>query len=79
MSINKIELFQQLKTKNIDVQVHYIPVHLQPYYRKNFGFKEEDFPHAVAFYQREVSLPMFPNLSQEDIKYVADCVLELIN
>lgn len=78
MSINKKELFQQLRTKNICVQVHYIPVHLQPYYRKNYGFKKGDFPHAEEFYQKEVSLPMFPNLSKKDMKYVADCVLELI-
>src|ERR1035437_6426931 len=58
------ELYDYLRTKNIYTQVHYIPVHLMPYY-KNFGFKKGDFPIAEEYYERCLSLPMYPTLMIE--------------
>ncbi len=64
--------FDYMRDNNIWVQVHYIPVHLLPYYRDNFGFKEGDFPIAENFYSREVSVPMFPSITDEELEYVID-------
>ena len=50
--------------------MHYIPVHLQPYYRKKYSFKIGDFPNAEKFYEQEISLPVYPSLSKEDQKEV---------
>ena len=69
---NKKDFFHQLKGQGINVQVHYIPVHLQPFYRKNYGFQIGDFPAAEEFYRKEVSIPMYPDLGQEDLNYIAD-------
>lgn len=66
---NREELFNHLRSLNIIVQVHYIPVHLMPYYRK-FGWKEGDLPHAEKYYQHCLSLPMFPTLEDEEQDYV---------
>lgn len=66
----RLELFNYLKKHNINVQVHYVPVHLMPYYQKKYGFKSGDFPIAENFYRREISLPMFPTLTLEDRKTV---------
>jgi dTDP-4-amino-4,6-dideoxygalactose transaminase len=68
--ISKKEFFSKLRSKNIYGQVHYIPVHLQPYYRKNFGFKEGDFPVAEEFYKREISIPIYPALQEDDLAYI---------
>lgn len=67
-------LYDYLRTKNIFTQVHYIPVHLMPYYRQ-FGWKKGDFPIAEKYYERCLSLPMYPSLTVEEQQYVIDMVL----
>lgn len=72
---NRKGLYDYLRTKNIMAQVHYIPVHLMPYYRQ-FGWKPGDFPYAERYYARCLSLPMFPTLTDDEQQYVIDSVLE---
>ena len=76
LKVDRKELFERLSKKRINCQVHYIPVHLQPYYRKNYGFKEGDFPEAESFYRREISIPMYPSLGKDDLKYITTSLLE---
>jgi UDP-4-amino-4,6-dideoxy-N-acetyl-beta-L-altrosamine transaminase len=71
---NRKELYDYLRTKNIYAQVHYIPVHLMPYYRQ-FGFKKGNFPVAEAYYEKCLSLPMYPALTNEEQEYVIENVL----
>lgn len=59
------EVFESLRAQGIGVNVHYIPVHTQPYYRK-LGFKPGDFPNAEAYYERAISLPLYYSLSNTD-------------
>ena len=66
-------LFEALRAKNIGVNVHYIPVHLQPYYR-HLGFCEGQFPAAEHYYEGALSLPLFPTMRDEDQCYVADVI-----
>ena len=68
---NRKLLFDYLRDLNIIVQVHYIPVHLMPYYQQ-FGWKEGDMPHAENYYKHCLSLPMFPTLTDEEQAYVID-------
>jgi len=72
--VNRTEFFTYLRQHNIGVQVHYIPVHLQPYYRRCFGFKPGDFPRTENFYAQEISLPLFPGLTQKQQEYVIKMV-----
>ncbi|AUD01361.1 UDP-4-amino-4,6-dideoxy-N-acetyl-beta-L-altrosamine transaminase [Spirosoma pollinicola] len=67
-------LYDSLRTQNIMAQVHYIPVHLMPYYRQ-FGWKPGDFPNAEHYYARCLSLPMFPTLTDDEQTFVIDSVL----
>lgn len=69
-------IISTLRSKNIFAQVHYIPIHLQPFY-KNLGFNQGDFPIAEDYYSRTVSLPLFPKLSEQEQEYIIDTVLEL--
>lgn len=68
--VDRRELFNYLREALIGVQVHYIPVHLQPFYRKTYGYLPGDFPEAEAFYAGEISLPMFASLTDADQDYV---------
>ncbi len=72
------EVFDALRAENIGVNVHYLPVHLHPYYRKNFGYREGDYPRAEAYYERAITLPVFPRMSDEDVDYVIKAVKQVI-
>lgn len=65
------EVFDELRSANIGVNLHYIPVHLQPYYQQNLGFKAGDFPEAELYYSQAISLPMYPDLTKEQQFYIA--------
>jgi len=69
------EAFDFLRNKGVGVNVHYIPVHLQPYYQ-DLGFKVGQFPDAERYYSEAITLPLFPQLSEEDIAHVIRCVKE---
>ena len=69
------ELYDFLRENKIFTQVHYIPVHLQPYYRK-MGWDRGDFPVAEAYYQRALSLPMFPSLSDDEQNFVIEKIID---
>ncbi len=69
--INRDGLINYLREKNIFTQVHYIPVHLMPYYRQ-FGWKEGDLPEAEKYYSSCLSLPIYPTLTDEEQRFVID-------
>lgn len=75
--LDRREIFEGLRTAGIGVNVHYIPVHSQPYYRAR-GFKEGDYPEAEAYYAQAVSLPMFSALSDADQDYVVNSLGRLL-
>lgn len=62
-------VFDAMRSQGIQVHVHYFPVHLQPYYQK-LGFSQGQFPHAEYFYQSILTLPLYPNLSPEQVTYI---------
>jgi dTDP-4-amino-4,6-dideoxygalactose transaminase len=76
VKINKKDLFEKLKERGLYLQVHYIPVHTQPYFQK-LGFKSGDYPNAEKYYQQTLSLPLHPGLSGIDIKNIVKVVKQL--
>ena len=72
-------VFERLRERGLGVQVHYIPTPLQPYYRKNFGHAPGDFPNAEAYYAGEISIPLYPKMSDEDVGDVIAIVTEAID
>lgn len=65
--VDRTTLFTLLRERGVGVQVHYIPVHLQPFYRERFGIKPGLCPHAEAAYERILSLPIYPGLKNEEV------------
>jgi UDP-4-amino-4,6-dideoxy-N-acetyl-beta-L-altrosamine transaminase len=70
-------MLNELRDEGIGVHVHYIPIHLQPYYQA-LGFKEGQFPEAERYYSEALSLPIFPDLSDADLSFVIDRVLAAV-
>ncbi|MEP6682003.1 MAG: UDP-4-amino-4,6-dideoxy-N-acetyl-beta-L-altrosamine transaminase [Parafilimonas sp.] len=75
---NRKGLYDYLKQHNIFAQVHYIPVTHQPYY-KNLGYKEENYPNANAYYEKCLSIPMYPTLTNEEQDFVIGKILAFSN
>ncbi|MCI5058028.1 MAG: UDP-4-amino-4,6-dideoxy-N-acetyl-beta-L-altrosamine transaminase [Flavobacteriales bacterium] len=75
---NRLGLYNHLRENGIFAQVHYIPVHLMPYYQ-DLGWKAGDFPNAENYYEHCISLPMFPTLKDEEQEFVIEKVLEFVN
>ncbi|KOY01468.1 UDP-4-amino-4,6-dideoxy-N-acetyl-beta-L-altrosamine transaminase [Pseudomonas nunensis] len=71
ISLSHRQVFEGLRAAGVGVNLHYIPVHLQPYYR-DLGFAEGDFPQAERYYAEAISLPLFPLLSDEQQDYVVE-------
>ena len=72
------EIVEKLHSTGIRAQVHYIPVHVHPYYQRHFRYKMGDFPNTELFYKREISLPIYPQLTNEQFTYVVKIVNELM-
>lgn len=75
--ISRREVFDKLRSAGIGVNVHYIPVHLQPDYQK-LGFKSGMFPESEKYYEEAITLPMFPSMTDEDVLRVRDALNEAI-
>jgi len=78
LSAGRGEVFRALRAENIGVNVHYIPVHLHPYYRDRFGYRGGEYPAAEAAYERLISLPMFHGMSDQDVEDVIAAVKKVV-
>ena len=78
LKINRNQFIEALKAENIGTSVHFIPAHLQPYYRDTFGFKKGDFPNAEYTFEHVISLPLFPKMSDKDVKDVINSVKKIV-
>ncbi len=72
------EIFDSLRAENIGVNVHYSPVHLHPYYQGEFGYKKGDYPKAERYYERAITLPIFPKMNNDDVEYIIKVVKKVI-
>jgi len=79
LTADRAQVFRALRAENIGVNVHYIPVHLHPYYRDRFGFRGGEFPVAEDAYSRLISLPMFHSMTSQDVKDVIDAVTKVVS
>lgn len=78
LSKTRRQIFDGLRSSGIGVNVHYIPVHLQPFYIENFGFTKGDFPQAESYYNEAISIPIFHGMSKEQQNRVVDSLFENI-
>ena len=78
LNIDRNRFIEELKARNIGTSVHFIPVHLHPYYRDKYGYQPGDFPVAYENFQRIISLPLHPRLSDEDVEDVIEAVRDVV-
>ena len=71
-SIDRAAVIDTLANSGIGTSVHFIPLHMHPYYRRTYGYSRDDLPVAADEYEREISLPIYPDLSEAEIDRVCD-------
>jgi len=70
IGVSKVKLFNILSKKNINLQVHYIPIFLQPFYKKNYKFSKNHLKNSIKFYREEISLPVYYSLKNKEVNYI---------
>jgi perosamine synthetase len=78
LTIDRARFFEELRTRKIGASVHFIPLHLHPYYREAYGYKPEDFPVAYREYKREISLPIYSKMTDDDVRDVIEAVTDIV-
>jgi dTDP-4-amino-4,6-dideoxygalactose transaminase len=77
LSIDRNTFITELKNRGIGTSVHFIPLHLHPFYQKAFGYKPGDLPQAEHEYERAISLPIFPTMNEAEVGAVITAVCEI--
>lgn len=78
IKIDRGQFIQELRTRNIGTSVHFIPVHLHPYYQERFGYRRGDLKQAEQLYDCIVSLPLYPGMTDEDVQDVVRAVHDVV-
>jgi dTDP-4-amino-4,6-dideoxygalactose transaminase len=78
MSIDRGEVISQLKEAGIGASVHWMPLHMHPYYREKFGYTETNFPCATSVFPKLLTLPLYPDMSDDDVTHVSNCLKKMI-
>lgn len=78
LKIDRAQFIKALAAENIGTSVHFIPVHLHPFYRQKYGYKEGDFPIAENVYKELISIPLFPAMTEQDAQDVVDAIKKII-
>jgi len=78
LSIDRAAFVEQLRGRKIGVSVHFIPLHAHPYYRDQYGYVPKDFPVAYREYMREISLPIYSTMSDDDVDFVIAAVADVV-
>ena len=78
LTIGRDAFIEELRHRNIGTSVHFIPIHLHPYYRAKYQYRPDSFPIAFGNYERMLSLPLNPRLSDADVTDVIEAVLDVV-
>ncbi|WP_339909742.1 DegT/DnrJ/EryC1/StrS family aminotransferase [Symmachiella dynata] len=78
LTIDRGEFINRLNAAGVGTSVHYMPLHMHPYYHETHGYQVDDLPVAKSAFERMLSLPIYPRLSDDELKYVADTVQAIV-
>jgi dTDP-4-amino-4,6-dideoxygalactose transaminase len=77
LNIGRDEFIMRLKAQGIGTSVHFIPLHIMPYYRKMYGYRKDDFPQAYSNYSRSISLPIYPDLQPHQVRHIVESIKKI--
>lgn len=77
LTIDRSQFIEELRLRGIGSSVHFIPLHLQPYYAKKYGFRRGDFKVAETIYDKIISVPLYPKMTEEQLYYIIDTIQDI--
>ena len=78
LQLDRAQFIEELRKRGIGTSVHWQPLHMHPYYRQTYGYASRDLPVACWLYPQIVTLPLYPDLSDEDVEYVCHSIKAVI-
>jgi dTDP-4-amino-4,6-dideoxygalactose transaminase len=78
LRIDRAQFIDELKRRGIGTSVHWLPLHMHPYYRETYGYRPEDLPQAAALYPELISLPIYPDLGEAGVEQVCEALKSII-
>ena len=78
LGIDRAQFIDELKERGIATSVHWLPLHMHPYYRETYGYRPGDFPVAAALYPQLVTLPLYPAMSEDNVRQVCEAVKKIV-
>jgi len=78
LRIDRAQFIAELKTRRIGTSVHWMPLHMHPYYRETYDFRPGDFPVAAGLYPQLVTLPLYPGMTDDDVRLVCETIKEVL-
>ena len=79
LHIDRAQFIKELQQRGIGTSVHWLPLHMHPYYRETYGYAHQDFPVAAALYPEIITLPLYPDMTEEDVRYVCGSIRDIIS
>lgn len=78
LTIDRAQFITELQQRGVGTSVHWMPLHMHPYYRQTYGYAPEDLPVAAGLYPEIITLPVYPDMTETEVKYVADAIQEIV-
>jgi perosamine synthetase len=78
LQIDRAQFIAELQQRGIGTSVHWLPLHMHPYYRETYGYAPQDLPTACSLYPEIITLPLYPDMSEGDVAYVCDSIKEIL-
>jgi perosamine synthetase len=78
LKIDRAQFITELQQRGIGTSVHWMPLHLHPYYRETYGYAAGEFPVASSLYPEIITLPLYPDMSERDLRHVCDSIKEIL-
>ena len=78
LRIDRAQFITELQQRGIGTSVHWLPLHMHPYYRETYGYTPQDFPVAASLYPQLVTLPLYPDMTEEEVGYVCDSIKQVL-
>jgi perosamine synthetase len=78
LQVDRAQFIAELQRRGIGTSVHWMPLHMHPYYRETYGYAPEDLPTAWSLYPEIITLPLYPDMSEEEVVYVCDSIKEIV-
>jgi perosamine synthetase len=78
LEIDRAQFIAELQHRGIGTSVHWLPLHMHPYYRETYGYAPQDLPTACSLYSEIITLPLYPDMSEGDVAYVCDSIRDIV-